>query len=203
MAKNTVIEQVKETASEGQQKLTHNVEQVMLAGLGVVGVVQDETMKLRDETMKLRDRSEEMFEDLVKRGEKMRSEGQRALKKLVSGSRKSAEKVEDEFENRVNEALNRLSVPSRQDIDRLSAQLDVLIAKLDEKTAEPTLPIANYDELNSKEVVEAVHNLNTEALGQVLTYEVAHANRVTVTREIERLIAAKSQQEQAMEPVLA
>lgn len=55
------------------------------------------------------------------------------------------------------------------------------------KTAITLPPIENYDDLNVKEVNEALGGLSAYELDKVRRYEEAHKNRVTVLREIERL----------------
>lgn len=47
-------------------------------------------------------------------------------------------------------------------------------------------PIADYDELNVKQVNEALEGLTAYELEKVRAYETAHKNRVTVLREVER-----------------
>ncbi len=49
-------------------------------------------------------------------------------------------------------------------------------------------PINDYDELNVKQVNEALQELDAYSLLKVQEYEEAHKNRVTVLREIERLM---------------
>ncbi len=50
----------------------------------------------------------------------------------VRESRPQVQKVGERVEQGVEEFLNRLSIPSRRDIDELSAKLDQLSARVDE-----------------------------------------------------------------------
>ena len=52
-----------------------------------------------------------------------------------------------------------------------------------------TPPIAEYDELNVKKVNAALEGLSFYELQKVRAYEAANKNRVTVLREVDRLMA--------------
>ncbi|MFU8805935.1 MAG: hypothetical protein ACNA8W_19135 [Bradymonadaceae bacterium] len=47
-------------------------------------------------------------------------------------------------------------------------------------------PIANYDELNVRQIGEALEGLSAYELDKVRRYEEAHKNRVTILRGVER-----------------
>lgn len=49
-------------------------------------------------------------------------------------------------------------------------------------------PIADYDELNVKQVAEALEGLSVYDLEKVKRYEKANKDRVTVMREVDRLV---------------
>ncbi len=49
-------------------------------------------------------------------------------------------------------------------------------------------PIANYDELNVKQVGEALEGLSVYDLEKVKRYEKANKDRVTVLRQVDRLV---------------
>ena len=48
----------------------------------------------------------------------------------------------------------------------------------------PVLPIEGYDDLSAKDVVARLEGLGAEHLAMVREYEAAHANRVTVLKDI-------------------
>jgi poly(hydroxyalkanoate) granule-associated protein len=94
--------------------------------------------------------SAEIFKDLVKAGESIERKGKQlvhqqvdaansqidSVKSSVTGVREKVEiqldKIEQSFDNRVANALNRLGIPSQQDIAVLSAKLDELSEVLDQ-----------------------------------------------------------------------
>lgn len=94
--------------------------------------------------------SAEIFKDLVKAGESIEKKGKQlvneqvdaansqidSVKSSVNGVKEKVEvqldKIEQSFDNRVASALNRLGIPSHQDVAALSAKLDQLSAVLEQ-----------------------------------------------------------------------
>ncbi|AOE87870.1 phasin family protein [Pseudomonas sp. TCU-HL1] len=89
------------------------------------------------------------FKELVKAGEGVEKQGKKlvdeqveaansqfdSVKHSVTGVKEKVEvqldKIEKAFDNRVASALNRIGIPSRQDVEALSAKLDELSALLE------------------------------------------------------------------------
>ncbi|MCO6059704.1 phasin family protein [Pseudomonas sp. MOB-449] len=89
------------------------------------------------------------FKELVKAGEGVEKQGKKlvdeqveaansqfdSVKNSVTGVKEKVEvqfdKIEKAFDNRVASALNRMGIPSRQDVEALSAKLDELSALLE------------------------------------------------------------------------
>ncbi|AYF89686.1 phasin family protein [Pseudomonas sp. JS3066] len=89
------------------------------------------------------------FKELVKAGEGVEKQGKKlvdeqveaansqfdSVKSSVTGVKEKVEvqldKIEKAFDNRVASALNRIGIPSRQDVEALSAKLDELSALLE------------------------------------------------------------------------
>ena len=94
--------------------------------------------------------SAEIFKDLVKAGESIEKKGKQlvneqvdaansqidSVKSSVSVVKEKVEvqldRIEQSFDNRVASALNRLGIPSHQDVAALSAKLDQLSAVLEQ-----------------------------------------------------------------------
>ncbi|MBU3055127.1 phasin family protein [Pseudomonas indica] len=106
--------------------------QIWLAGLGAYAKAGQEGV--------------EYFKELVKTGEGVEKKGKKLVDKQVEAANtqidtvKSSvkekvdvqlDKVERAFDSRVASALNRIGIPSKQDVEALSAKLDVLNAMLD------------------------------------------------------------------------
>ncbi|MGE6794077.1 poly(hydroxyalkanoate) granule-associated protein [Pseudomonas guineae] len=95
----------------------------------------------------------EYFKDLVKSGEGVEKQGKKLVNEQVEAANNQIDsvkttvtsnvssvkgkfevrldKIEKAFDNRVASALNRLGIPSKQDVEVLSAKLDELSALLD------------------------------------------------------------------------
>lgn len=95
----------------------------------------------------------EYFKELVKAGEGVEKQGKKLVSEQVDAANSQIEsqlksvkssvaevkgkvevqfdKIEQAFDSRVASALNRLGIPSKQDVDALSAKLDALNAMLE------------------------------------------------------------------------
>ncbi len=103
------------TGNEKQlaQTIKDSAYQIWLAGLGAFAKAQEEGGKV--------------FEALVKEGESVQNRTKRVAADTVAEARKAAtgtwDKLESVFEERVARALHSLNVPTRKDIDALSARV--------------------------------------------------------------------------------
>jgi len=98
--------------------LLEAVRKVLLASIGAVALAQEEI--------------EDFVNRLVERGEIAEKDGKRLVKEVMSRRKKEAEKAEDEVTKRIEGALERMSVPSKADIDSLSEKITALSKKIDE-----------------------------------------------------------------------
>ena len=84
----------------------------------------------------------EYFKDLVKSGEGVEKQGKKLVNEQVEAANSQIDsvkskfevqidKIEKAFDNRVASALNRIGIPSKQDVEVLSAKLDELSALLE------------------------------------------------------------------------
>jgi poly(hydroxyalkanoate) granule-associated protein len=111
-----VAQEVKEQV-EGSP-LFEAARKVLLASIGAVALAQEEV--------------EEFVGKLVERGEIAEKDGRKLVGEVVEKRRKQAKKAEDELDTRVEELLGRMNVPSKGDIDALSAKITALTKKVDE-----------------------------------------------------------------------
>lgn len=91
---------------------------VLLAGIGAVALAQDEM--------------EEFVGRLVERGEIAEKEGRQLVREMRERRKQAAKKAEDRVSKRVEEALDRMDVPTRADIEALSEKITALSKKVDE-----------------------------------------------------------------------
>jgi len=102
--------------------LVDMVHRVLLASIGAVALTQDEI--------------EKFVNKLIERGEIAEKDGKKVVQDVMDKRKKVAEKqahkAEDEVSKRVEEILDRLSVPTKTDIDTLSEKIAVLTKKVEE-----------------------------------------------------------------------
>lgn len=92
---------------------------VLLAGVGVVALAQDE--------------AESFVNKLVERGELAEKEGRQLIKDLMEKRKQVAKEVEEvDLDVRIERILHRLNVPTTNDINALSRQITALTQKVDE-----------------------------------------------------------------------
>ena len=100
------------------------MKKLMLAAVGAVNLTKE--------------RAEEIFDELVKKGEMTSGEKSEAMKKMADKFESSAGKIRDTIETKVTEAKDKINVSKRVDelnkkIEELSAKLEEMSKKLEEK----------------------------------------------------------------------
>ncbi|MES2817775.1 MAG: phasin family protein [Pseudomonadota bacterium] len=133
------IKKIENEVSEGKTKLLSEVKhygrQIWLAGLGVYFKAGQESVEYLKELVKAGEGVEKQGKALVAEQVEAASEEFNAVKSNISSVKGKVElqidKIEQAFDSRVARGLNRIGIPSRQDLDALSAKLDVLNAMLE------------------------------------------------------------------------
>lgn len=111
----------------------HNI---WLAGLGAVAVAGDEAVKLVDALV---EKGKQVEPSVVEKGRKVGEElgdaaeevGMR-IRDMASRVGKRAEAAEAMMDERVRAALERMGYANKEDLDKLSAKLDALLARVEE-----------------------------------------------------------------------
>ena len=106
-----------ETTTEEEKKVSPvlaPLRNVVLASIGAVAIAQDE--------------AEDLINKLVERGEIAREEGRKLMQDMMA---KRRERVEAQFDARVDTALGRMNVPTKADLKAVEKKLDELNKKLD------------------------------------------------------------------------
>ena len=119
-----------------QDDVLDSAHKVWLAGLGALSMAEEEGSKF--------------FKSLVKKGEKFELPGKKQLEKVQDTVEKGLDSVEDQIEGvrdraettfgklgksfdvKVADALQRLGVPSRMEIQKLTKRVEQLTKKVDE-----------------------------------------------------------------------
>jgi poly(hydroxyalkanoate) granule-associated protein len=111
-----IVEQV--NGNEEHNPLLDAARKVLLAAIGAVALAQEEI--------------EDFVDRLVERGEIAEKDGRKLVREVMERRKKETEKAEDEVTKRVENVLDRMSVPSKADIDALSDKITALSKKIDE-----------------------------------------------------------------------
>jgi poly(hydroxyalkanoate) granule-associated protein len=101
--------------------LFDGLRRLLLASIGAVALTRDET--------------ETFVNKLVERGELAQKEGEKLIHEVstrVRQGRPQVEEVEERVESGMEHFLNRLNIPSKRDIDELSAKIATLAARVEE-----------------------------------------------------------------------
>jgi poly(hydroxyalkanoate) granule-associated protein len=91
---------------------------VLLAGIGAVALTQEEV--------------EKFVGKLVERGEIAEQDGKKLVGDVMEKRKQEAKKAEGELDKRLEDLLDRMNVPTKTDIDALSAKITELSKKVDE-----------------------------------------------------------------------
>jgi poly(hydroxyalkanoate) granule-associated protein len=116
-----IVTEVEDAAAKASSTLVEGLRKLLLASLGAVAMTRDEV--------------EAFVNKLVERGELAQKDGEKLVKELrsrVRESRPQVQKVGERVEQGVEEFLNRLNIPSKRDIDDLSAKIAQLSARVEE-----------------------------------------------------------------------
>jgi poly(hydroxyalkanoate) granule-associated protein len=111
-----VIEEV--TDSKEKNAFFEALHKVMLASIGAVALAQEEI--------------EDFVNKLVEKGEIAEKDGKKLVNDVMEKRKKSTEKAEDEFTKRVEEILDRMSVPTKADIEALGEKITGLSKKIED-----------------------------------------------------------------------
>jgi poly(hydroxyalkanoate) granule-associated protein len=110
-----------EEASEEEMERGRILEasrRLMLASIGAVALAQDEL--------------ENLAQRLVERGQIAEKDSKRLIREIMDRRRQETERAEKQVEKRVEEILQHMNVPTKSDIEALSAKIEALSKKVDE-----------------------------------------------------------------------
>ncbi|MBN2549975.1 MAG: phasin family protein [Anaerolineales bacterium] len=115
--------QEEEPGKPGEDKEEHYpmleaARKILLAGIGAMAIAQDEI--------------EEFVQKLVDRGEIAEKDGRKLVREIMDKRRKRVEHAEAELTTRIEDILNRMSVPTKKDIDALSEKIAILTRKVEQ-----------------------------------------------------------------------
>lgn len=207
---------------DAQEQVDNNLRQIRQAGrkavlayAGLWGIAYDEAMTLLNQSKhvlgKAEDRGEALEAEANRRTEQVKAQAEEQLKAMETRFEKvrnrfsrQTDKMEDaveaDLENQVERVLERLGIPSRERISKLSIEIEALSQKIDAQLAAKqevsvqvegevmVVPIPGYNEMTAKEIVAMLGSFEMNELVAIKSYEVSNEGRVTVLREVDRLI---------------
>ena len=118
MAKQVEVVVEEAPVEEERRPFAEITHKVLLAGIGAVALAQEEI--------------EAFVNKLVERGELAEKDGRKMVKDVMEKRKKEAAKAEDQLDKRLEVLLDRMNVPTKNDIDALSAKITALTKKVDE-----------------------------------------------------------------------
>jgi poly(hydroxyalkanoate) granule-associated protein len=135
MAKVTLKKKVKDEEEKSFSDVRLYARKVWLAGLGAYSWAGQEGAEYFKELVKVGEQTEKKAKQAIdEKVEAANSEIDSAKNELTSVKGRvevQLDKIESAFDRRVASALNRIGIPSKHDVDTLSAKLDELTALLE------------------------------------------------------------------------
>ncbi len=113
-----VVEVNEEKVDVEEPSILESLRRVLLASVGVVALTIEEVRELVDK--------------LVDLGEIAEQEGIKLVIEIKEKRKKKTDKVEDLAFSRMNELMDKMDIPTKSDIDDLSAMITTLSKKVDE-----------------------------------------------------------------------
>jgi poly(hydroxyalkanoate) granule-associated protein len=101
-----------------EASILESLRRVLLASVGVVALTIEEIGELVDK--------------LVDRGEIAEQEGKKLVTELKEKRKKKTDEAEDVASTRMREMMDKMDIPTKSDIDDLSAKIATLSKKVDE-----------------------------------------------------------------------
>ncbi len=214
--RNIDLRNAQEAVEDNVKFVQKTGRKVARAYAGLLGIAYDEARAILKRGRKLVDdaenRGEKMEAATLKQVKNVRKDVEKQVKKQVKMAEKEVEKVqkrvvkqvrrsetqaENSIDAQVERVLERMGIPSRDRIVKLSAEIEALSRKIDQEVVQvvevpaavvetQVAPLPAYDSMTAREIVALLDEMTPEQMAEVKAYEMAHDNRVTVTREIDR-----------------
>lgn len=221
--RNIDLRNAQEMVEDNVKQMQKTGRKVALAYAGLLGMAYDEAKAILERGRKMVNEAEDRGEKLeaaavrqaksVRRGVEKRvksaeKEVEKVQKRFTKSLRRSEAKAENEIDVQVERVLERLGIPSRDRIVKLSAEIEALSRKIDQAVVQAEAevvgePLPGYDTLTAREIVDRMAEMDSAQLTQLKAYELTHDKRVTVTREADRLLEMHGAVEKNLDIVVA
>ncbi len=111
------IDIIEEEMMEENNSLLGGVRRVLMAGIGAVALAQEEI--------------DDFVGKLIERGEIAEKDGRKLINEIKERQRKTAKSAEDALDSRIERLLDRMNVPTKNDIQELNQKISMLAEKVD------------------------------------------------------------------------
>jgi len=105
-------------AEADRRALAEMVHGVLLAGIGAVALTREEL--------------EQFVQKLIDRGQIAEADGKKVVKDVMAKRKKATSKAGSHLDKRIEEVLSRMNIPTKDEIEALSAKITTLTKKVDE-----------------------------------------------------------------------
>ena len=116
----TVSEEPKGKEEKQHSAFFEASRKVLLASIGAMAVAQDEL--------------EDFINKLIERGEIAEKDGRQLIREMMEKRKKRSQEIEEEMSRKVRETLERMNIPTRVYLEKLSSSIAALSQKIDELT---------------------------------------------------------------------
>jgi poly(hydroxyalkanoate) granule-associated protein len=106
------------TPEEAQRGLADSLRRVMLASIGAIALTKEEL--------------DSFIKKLVALGEVAEEEGKKMMAELTEKRKRKTGEAEEMASQRVHEMMERMDIPTRQDIKAISDKINALTKKVDD-----------------------------------------------------------------------
>jgi poly(hydroxyalkanoate) granule-associated protein len=113
-----VVEVSEDQAVEEETSILESLRRVLLASIGMVALTAEEIS--------------ELVNKLVERGEIAEQEGKKLVSEIKEKRKKTTDQAEDVASTRMREMMDKMDIPTKSDIDALSAKIAALSKKVDD-----------------------------------------------------------------------
>ena len=90
------------------------LDKIVAAGLGALSMT--------------RERAEELFDEAVARGKEVQANREKFVTQMVDSAKQARTNLEEAVRKQVHAAMTGLNLPTREDLQRIEAKLDQLLA---------------------------------------------------------------------------
>ena len=109
---------VEEPVEKRQSQMFDLLRHVLLASIGAVVIVEEEI--------------EALVNKMIERGEIAEKDGKKLVREVMDKRKGSAQKLDEQIKKDVEAVLERISIPTKADVEDLGEKINVLSTKIDE-----------------------------------------------------------------------